>query len=112
MSKFNFTGIIEVVKALHSTITKDNTKSLIISDRVKNGIIIKFRNGSYIKFLNPKRSVKDNRAKLYPNSTEDFVSDWYIDKETFDEILAPLCKEKENNNIDGQILYASRKMSC
>ena len=37
------------------------------------------------------------------------MSDWCVDKEMLDEVLTSFCKERENNNIDGQILYMSSK---
>ena len=102
MSKFNFTGLLAVAKALHTTITKDDTKAVIISDKVKNDTTIEFKNGSYIKVLSSKESARGNRAKLYPRPSEDFMSDWCVDKEMLDEVLTSFCKERENNNIDGQ----------
>ena len=109
MSKFNFTGLLTVVKALHSATTKDDTKTIIISDKVKNDTTIEFKNGSYIKVLSSKESARGNRAKSYPRPSEDFMPDWCIDKEILDEVLTHFCKERENNDIDGQILYVSGK---
>lgn len=107
MSRFNFTGLLAVVNALRTTTTKDDTKAVIISDKVKNDTTIEFKNGSYIKVLSSKESARGNRAKLYPRPTEDFMSDWCIEKKMLDEVLAPFCAEKENNAIDGQLLYVS-----
>ena len=108
MSKFNFTGLLAVVNALHTTTTKDDTKAVIISDKVKNDTTIEFKNGSYIKVLAPKgECARGNRAKLYPRPSEDFMPDWCIDKEMLDEVLTPFCKERENEDIDGQLLYMS-----
>lgn len=109
MSKFNFTGLLAVAKALHETTTKDNIKAVIISDKVKDDTTIEFKNGSYIKVLSSKESARGNRAKLYPRPSEDFMLDWCIDKKILDEVLTPFCKERENNDIDGQILYVSSK---
>ena len=109
MSRFNFTGLLAVAKALHTTTTKDDTKAVIISDKVKNDTTIEFKNGSYIKVLSSKESARGNRAKLYPRPSEDFMPDWCVDKGMLDEVLTPFCKERENNNIDGQILYVSSK---
>ena len=109
MSRFNFTGLLAVVKALHETATRHDTKAVIISDKVKNDTTIEFKNGSYIKVLSSKESARGNRAKLYPRPSEDFMPDWCVDKEILDEVLTPFCKERENNNIDGQILYVSSK---
>ena len=66
MSKFNFTGLLAVAKALHETTTKDDTKAVIISDKVKDDITIEFKNGSYIKVLtSPKgESIRGNRSKI------------------------------------------------
>lgn len=104
MSRFNFTGLLAVAKALHTITTKDDTKAVIISDKVKNDTTIEFKNGSYIKVLSSKASARGNRAKLYPRPSEDFMPDWCVDKKMLDEVLAPFCKERENN-IDGQIWY-------
>lgn len=109
MSRFNFTGLLAVVKALHETTTKHDTKAVIVSDRVKNDTTIEFKNGSYIKVLSSKESARGNRAKLYPRPSEDFMPDWCVDKEMLDEVLTPFCKERENNDIDGQLLYVSSK---
>ena len=109
ISKFNFTGLLAVVKALHETTTKPDTKAVIVSDRVKNDTTIEFKNGSYIKVLSSKESARGNRAKLYPRPSEDFMQDWCVDKEMLDEVLTPFCKEKENKDIDGQLLYVSSK---
>ena len=109
MSKFNFTGMYAIVKALYSTTTKDGTKAVIISDRVKNDTTIELKNGSYIKVLSSKESARGNRAKLYLSLTKDFIPDWCIDKEMLDEVLTPFCKEREDKDIDGQILYVSSK---
>ena len=109
MSKFNFTGLLAVAKALHETTTKDDTKVIIISDKVKNDTTIEFKNGGYVKVLTAKEDAKGSRAKLYPRPTEDFMPDWSIDKKVLDEVLTPFCKERENNDIDGQILYVSSK---
>ena len=57
MSRFNFTGLYAIINALYSTTTKDNTKVVIISDKVKNDTTIEFKNGSYIKVLTPKKDV-------------------------------------------------------
>ena len=107
MSRFNFTGLFAIVKALHETTTKHDTKAVIVSDRVKNDTTIEFKNGSYIKVLSSKESVRGNRAKLYPRPSEDFMPDYGIDKKMLDEVLTPFCKERENNDIDGQLLYVS-----
>lgn len=109
MSRFNFTGLLAVAKALHTTTTQDDTKAVIISDKVKNDTTIEFKNGSYIKVLSSKESARGNRAKLYPRPSEDFMPDWCVDKEMIDEVLTPLCKEKENKDIDGQLLYVGSK---
>lgn len=109
MSRFNFTGLLAVVKALHETTTKHDTKAVIISDKVKNDTTIEFKNGSYIKVLSSKESARGNRAKLYPRPSEDFMPDWCVDKEMFDEVLTPFCTERESNNMDGQLLYVSSK---
>ena len=109
MSRFNFTGLPAATKALHTTNTKDDAKAVIISDKVKNDTTIEFKNGSYIKVLSSKESARGNRAKLYPRPSEDFMSDWCVDKEMLDEVLTPFCKEKENKDIDGQLLYVSSK---
>lgn len=101
MSKFNFTGLRQVVKALHETTTKHDTKAVIVSDRVKNDTTIEFKNGSYIKVLSLKASARGNRAKLYPRPSEDFMPDWCVDKKMLDEVLTPFCKEIENKDIDG-----------
>lgn len=110
MSKFNFTGLLAVAKALHEMTTNDDTKVVIISDKVRNDTTIEFKNGSHIKALTPKEeSARGNRAKLYPRPSENFMPDWSIDKKVLDEVLTPFCKERENNDIDGQILYVSSK---
>ena len=57
---------------------------------------------SYIKILSSKENARGNRTKLYPRPSEDFMSDWCVDKEMLDEVLTSFCKERENNNIDGQ----------
>jgi hypothetical protein len=107
MSKFNFTGLLAVAKALYSATTKDNTKVAMVSDKVKEDTTIQFKNGSYIKVVSSKESARGNRAKLYPKPTIDFMPDWCLDKEILDEVLAPFCVEKENNNLDGQLLYVT-----
>ena len=81
-----------VAKALHETTTKDDTKAVIISDKVKDDTTIEFKNGSCIKILTPKEeSARGNRAQLYPRPSEDFMPDWCVDKEMLDEILTPFC---------------------
>lgn len=107
MSKFNFTGLLAVAKALHETTTKHDTKAVIVSHRIKNDTAIEFKNGSYIKVLASKENARGNRAKSYPRPSEDFMPDWCVDKEILDEVLTPFCKERENNDIDGQLLYVS-----
>lgn len=109
MNRFNFTGLLAVVKALYETTTKDDTKAVIISDKVKDDTTIEFKNGSYIKVLASKESARGNRAKLYPRPSEDFMPDWCVDKELLDEALTPFCKERENKDIDEQLLYVSSK---
>ena len=86
MSKFNFTRPLAVAKALHEVSTKDDTKVVIISGKVRNDTTIEFKNGSYIKVLTPKENARGNRAKLYPRPTEDFMPDWSIDKKVLDEV--------------------------
>ena len=109
MSRFNFTGLYTIIKALHSTTTKDDTKAVIISDKVKNDTTIKFKNGSYIKVLKPREDcVRGNRSKfIYSLYNGDRTVDYHFDKEMLDEVLTPFCKERENNDIDGQLLYVS-----
>ncbi len=111
MSRFNFTGLHAIIKALYSTTTKDDTKAAIISDKVKNDVTIEFKNGSYIKVLTPKKGcVRGKRSKIiYPLYNGDGTADYHFDKEELDEVLAPFCKERENNDIDGQLLYVSSK---
>lgn len=111
MSRFNFAGLYEIIKVLYSTTTKDNTKAVIISDKVKNDTIIEFKNGSFIKVLKPgKNCARGNRSKIiYPLYNSDGTVDYHFDKEMLDEVLTPFCKERENNDIDGQILYVSSK---
>ena len=94
MSRFNFTGLLAVVKALYETTTKHDDKAVILSDRVKNDTTIEFKNGSYIKVLASKESARGNRAKLYPRPNGDFMPDWCIDKKILDEVLTPFCKKK------------------
>ena len=97
MSRFNFTGLLAVVKALYSTATKHDTKAVIVSDRVKNDTTIEFKNGSYIKVLAPKEGcARGNRSKIiYPLYNNDNTIDYYFNKETLDEVLASL-SEKED----------------
>ena len=111
MSRFNFTELLAVAKVLYSTTTKDSTKAIIVSDKLKNDTTIEFKNGSYIKGLTPKEGcVRGNRSKIiYPLYDGDGTVDYHFNKEMLDEVLAPFCKERENNNIDGQLLYASSK---
>ena len=99
MSKFNFTGLLAVVKALHETTTKHDTKAVIVSDRIKNDTTIEFKNGSYIKVLSSKESARGNRAKLYPRTSEDFMPDWCVDKEILDEVLSSFCKEAKKMSV-------------
>ncbi len=109
MSRFNFTGLHAIIKALYSTTTKDDTKAIIISDKVKNDTTIEFKNGSYIKVLMPKEEcARGKRSKIiYPLYNDDGTVDYHFDKEMLDEVLTPFCKERESNDIDGQILYVS-----
>lgn len=111
MSRFNFTGLYAIIKALYSTTTKDDTKAVIVTDKVKNDTTIEFKNGSYIKVLTLKEGcVRGNRSKIiYPLYNREGTVDYHINKEMLDEVLAPFCKERENNDIDGQILYVSSK---
>ena len=98
MSRFNFTGLHATIKALYSTITKDDTKAIIISDKVKNDTTIEFKNGSYIKVLTPKEGcVRGNRSKIiYPLCNGDGTVDYYFDQEMLDEVLAPFCNKEGN----------------
>ena len=90
-----------------SAVTKEGIRAIIISDKIENKAVIKFKNGSYIKVLTSRESARGNRAKLYPRPTEDFMPEEYIDEKILDEVLAPFCKKRKNNDIDGQILYVS-----
>lgn len=98
MSRFNFTGLLAVVKALHETTTKHDTKAVIISDKVKNDTTIEFKNGSYIKVLVPKgECARGNRSKIiYPLCNGDGTVDYYLDQEMLDEVLAPFCNKEGN----------------
>lgn len=98
MSRFNFTGLLAVVKALHETATRHDTKAVIISDKVKNDTIIEFKNGSYIKVLVPKgECARGNRSKIiYPLCNGDGTVDYYFDQEMLDEVLAPFCNKEGN----------------
>ena len=97
MSKFNFTGLLAVVKALHETTTKHDTKAVIISDKVKNDTTIEFKNGSYIKVLVPKgECARGNRSKIiYPLCNGDGTVDYCFDQEMLDEVLASLSKKED-----------------
>ena len=64
MSKFNFTGLFTVIRALYSTLVKDNTGGGIVSKEVSDDVTIKFKNGSYIKVLKHGESARGNRAKV------------------------------------------------
>ena len=97
MSRFNFTGLLAVVKVLHETTTKHDTKAVIISDKVKNDTTIEFKNGSYIKVLAPKgECVRGNRSKIiYPLCNGDGTVDYHFDKEMLDEVLTPFCNKED-----------------
>ena len=49
---------------------------------------------------------KENKMihKLYNN---DGTVDYHFDKKALNEVLAPFCKERDNNDVDGQLLYVS-----
>jgi hypothetical protein len=98
MSRFNFTGLLAVVKALYSTATKHDTKAVIVSDRVKNDTTIEFKNGSYIKVLAPKEGcARGNRSKIiYPLYNNDGTVDYHFDKEELDEVLTPFCNKEDD----------------
>lgn len=103
MSRFNFTGLLAVIKALYETTTKHDKKVVIVSDKLKNDTTIEFKNGSYIKVLTPKQGyARGNRSKIiYPLYNGDGTVDYCFDKEILDEVLAPFCKERESGDIDG-----------
>ena len=98
MSKFNFTGLLAVAKALHETTTKHDTKAVIISNEVKNDTTIEFKNSSYIKVLTPKgKCSRGNRSKIiYPLCNGDDTVNYSFDEEMFDEVLASFCNKEDN----------------
>lgn len=67
MNRFNFIGLLEVVKALYSASAKDNTKVVMMSGKVKGDTTIHFKNISHIEVLNPKRE-RANGQILYVSS--------------------------------------------
>ena len=90
--------IYEIIKVLYSTTTKDSTKAVIISDKVKSDTTIEFKNGSFIKVLKPgKDCARGNRSKIiYPLYNGDGTVDYHFDKEMIDEVLAPFCNKEGN----------------
>lgn len=96
MSKFNLAVLYTVVRVLYSAATKDSTKAVVVSDKVKNDTTIEFKNGSYIKVLASKEEfVRSNRSKIiYPLYNNDGTVDYHFDKEMLDEALAPFAKRK------------------
>lgn len=97
MSRFNFMGILAVVKVLHETTTKDDTKAVIISDKVKGDTTIEFKNGSYIKVLPRGECARGNHSKIiYPLCNGDGTVDYYFDQEMLDEVLGPFCNKESN----------------
>lgn len=108
MSRFNFTGLFAVTKALYLTTTKDKTNTILVSEKIKDGTVINFKNGSSITLL-PKQvgAVKGNRAMIHRLYNNDGTVDYLFDKKAFDEVVSPFCRKSENNDIDGQLLYVS-----
>lgn len=67
MCKFNFIGLFLVFRALYSASNKNNTRKIIISEKIKEDVVISFKNGSYINVISPRSNARGNRAKLYPD---------------------------------------------
>lgn len=76
-----------------------NQSSNILNPEIeeKSNTEIKFKNGSAIEIIAPKKREKVVRGKRV--SLEHWVFDWEcngIDNETLDEILKPFCKSEVN----------------
>lgn len=97
MSKFNFTGLLAVAKALYSTTTKDNTNTILISKKIKDGTVVKFKNGSSITLLPEQvEVVRGNRAMIHRLYNNDGTVDYHFDKEMLDEVLVPFSNKEDN----------------
>lgn len=102
MSRFNLFGLYQILKACWSAITQDEIKTTLVSEKIKDDTIIHFKNGSSITLLPEQvKALRGNRAKIFQLYNNNDTADYRFDDETLDEVLVPFCKERENNDIDG-----------
>lgn len=68
MNKVNLIGILSLYKILYSVIAKDNVNAVVVSKEIKDGTVVKFKNGSSITVIpDDSKPQRGNRAKLYPD---------------------------------------------